>query len=166
MWFLGLLKGLPWWAIAIAALLSWGQYNKWQAKHQAKKADQAIAQSAQSKATAAEEQNARTIEFEFAEKARKQADAYAETIRRTERSTAALRAERDRLLGAISVPARPASASAAADGAACGCDDSASVRIVAGECVGALEAMAPDAEANRIRLIALQTWVREQCYAN
>jgi hypothetical protein len=156
-WFLGVLKGLPIWAIAIAALLAWGQWNRYQAKLATARVEVAQQQAAQATANAGGERDARSQEFEFAERARAQADAYAASIRKTESAAAGLRTERDKLRNILA--AGPASSAASSASAACRCDDAANARIVAGECVQALVQVAEAADASGQRLIALQDWI-------
>lgn len=158
MWFLGFLKGLPIWAIAIAALLVWGQWNRYQAKRATAKVEVAQQQAAQATANAEGERDARTQEFEFAQRARAQADAYAANIRKAESAAASLRTERDKLRSILA--ADPASSAASSASAACRCDDTANIRIVAGECVQAVVQVAEAADAAEQRLIALQEWIK------
>lgn len=157
---LALLRVVPVWAWALAALLAWGAFQKHTAVRATRAAEQAAASAQVHAATAEAQRQAREQEAAYEDQARRAADAYATTISRARRDAAAALSERDQLRDAIA--AAPAgscgpSASAPATGRA---DGAAALRDVLGACAGVVQELAAAADADAARLIGLQAHIR------
>jgi hypothetical protein len=155
---LGLLRVVPVWAWALAAVLAWGGWQRHQATSQTKA--RAAAEQAAAVATATEQaqRQARATEQALNTRARKATDAAHHQARTAAAAAAAARAELERLR-AVLPPAAAASAAAADPGATGGADAATAGPIVA-QCAAQLVAVATDADACGATLIGLQGWVR------
>lgn len=155
---LGLLRVVPIWAWALAAILAWGGWQKHRAERSTKAAAVAEQRAAVEAATAEAERQARAQEQEFADRARSAADAYSKQVAEVRASAGRARVGLDSLRDAISAaPACPASPAAAA---ASGVDATAGLRIVVRECAAALSQVAEAADASDARLTALQQYIK------
>ena len=155
---LGLLRGVPVWAWAVSAALAWGGIQHWRAGHQAKARAVAEQAAAVEAATAVAEQAARAREQELNDATRKATDAYQANLAAAQRRAAGLRNERDRLLDAVAAtPACAAGSSATATGRT---DGASGLRVVVGQCTGALSEVAAAADAANAKLKGLQDYVR------
>lgn len=155
---LGLLRVVPVWAWALAALLAWGAWQKHSATKATRQAEQATAAAVIANSKAQAEQAARDQEFQFAEAARKARDEYARNIARQQAAAAGARAELDSLRDAIANSApSPACTGASSPG---GIDVTGTLRELLGSCAGTLSDMAAEADRVKGRLTALQDHVR------
>lgn len=155
---LGLLRVVPIWAWALAAALAWGGWQRHTAASATKAKAAAEQRAALETANAKAEREAREKEHQFAESARRAADAYQSNLARNRAAAAGARDELDRLRDAIAAaPAGPASSASASSGRA---DGAAVTRLVLGECARAVQALAETADGLEARLIGLQGYVR------
>lgn len=155
---LGLLRIVPVWAWALAALLAWGAFQKHQATKATREAEQATAAAVIASSKAQAEQAARDQEFQFAEAARKAADAYRQNVARQQAAAAGARNELDSLRSAIAnTPAEPACASASAPR---GVDAAGTFRELFGNCAANLQALAAEADRLKASVTGLQEHIR------
>lgn len=146
-----ILRAVPIWAWALAAVLAWGAFQKHRATSATQKAAEAQQAAAVHAATAQEQAKAREKEHQFTTRTQEAADAYRSNLAAAQRAAATARTERDRLLVALDAAplCRPDPGASASSGA----DAAARVRQVLGECAGAVQTLAEaaDADANRVR---------------
>lgn len=154
----GLLRVVPVWAWALAALLAWGGWQRHQAKTQTAARAVAEQQAAVAKATAAAQADARERERLINTNAKRATDAADQKRQAAQAAAAGARAELDRLRNALA--AAPTGGASAPAGAASGPDGSASFRAVVAECAGRLVEVAADSDACGAQLSGLQGWVR------
>lgn len=152
---LGVVRAVPIWAWALAAVLAWGAFQKHRATSATKRAAEAQQSAAVHAATAAEQAKARELEHLFNARTQEAADAYRSNLAAAQRAAATARTERDRLLQLVA-SASPASGPGASASAPGGADASAGLRIVLAECVGAVQTLAEAADADAARVRGLQ----------
>lgn len=152
---LGVLRAVPVWAWALAAVLAWGAFQKHRATSATQKAAEAQQAAAVHAATAAEQAKAREAEHQFTTRTQEAADAYRSELAAAHRVAASARSERDRVLQlvAASTAASGPGAGASAPG---GTDAAPGLRIVLAECVGAVQTLAEAADADAQRVKGLQ----------
>ena len=154
----GILRVVPVWAWALAAILAWGGWQKHRAESGTKAAAVAEQRAAVEAATAEAERQARAQEQDFAARARSAADAYSKQVADARASAGRARVGLDSLRNAIAAaPSCPASPSASSSGRT---DATAELRGVLGSCAGAVQKLAEAADADAARLIALQQYVQ------
>lgn len=154
-----LLRAVPVWVWAFAAVLAWGAFQKHSATRATRAAEQAAAAASAHAAAAKAERAQRDIEQQAQDRARRAADAYATTITQARRAASAAGAERDRLRDAIAASGGACAPSSGAS-AAGRVDAAAGLRRVLGECASALSAVAEAADADAAKLSGLQAYVR------
>lgn len=154
-----LLGAVPWWGYLGALALAWAAVTKHRLKTaQAEAATATASANVQAKA-ATDERDARGAEFDFADRARKAADAYRANLQTAHTAADRSRTELERLRVAIaSAPSASAANSCAAP--ASGVDVAADVRAMFGACATSLQDMAKSADADAARLTGLQDYVR------
>lgn len=153
--FLSILRVVPIWAWALAAVLAWGAVQKHRVTSATKQAAEAKQAAAVHAATAAEQAKARELEHQFTTRTQEAADAYRSNLATAQRAAATARTERDRLLQlvAATTAASGPGAGASSPGRA---DATAGLRQVLGECVGAVQTLAEAADADAQRVRGLQ----------
>jgi hypothetical protein len=155
--FLAIFRAVPIWAWALTACLAWGGFQKFRATRATKAAAVAEQRAAVEEATAKAEAAARQREQQLTTATQEAADAYRSNLAAAQRTAAAARTERDRLLVALdAAPLCRADPSASAAG---GADAAARVRQVLGECVGAVQTLAEAADADAQRVMGLQGYL-------
>lgn len=156
---LSILRVVPVWAWALAALLAWGGFQKYRATSATQKAERATAAAVIATKTAQAEQAEREREFQFSEQARKAADEYARHVARQKAAAAGARAELDSLRDAIAAsPASPACTGASAPR---GIDAAGGTfRELFGSCAATLQSLAQEADRLEGKLTGLQSYVQ------
>lgn len=154
---LGLLRAVPVWAWALAALLAWGAFQKHRATSATEQSERAKAAAVIATKTAEAEKAEREREFQFAEATRKAADAYAKNVARQQAAAAGARADLDSLRDAIASAPGPA---CPASSAARGPDADGAFRELFGSCAANLQALAQEADRLEAKLTGLQDYVR------
>lgn len=156
---LGLVKVVPVWAWALAAILAWGGFQKHRATSATKAAAVAEQRAAVEAATAQAEAQARQREHEITSRAQEAADAYRSNLASAKRSADGARTELDRLRVAAA-GAAPSCSGPAASGATGRADGADALRAVVSECATALQAMAAIADDRQARVTGLQSYIR------
>jgi hypothetical protein len=156
---LALVRVVPVWAWALAALLAWGAWQK----HRATVSTRAAAAAEQSAAVQAEaakaERAARELEQTYATNVQGAANAYSENLRRARAAAADTRSELERLRDATAATAPNCAASPGAT-AASGVDGAAGLREVLGSCARSLSELAAIADSDAARVTALQDYIK------
>lgn len=154
----GVLRVVPIWAWALAAVLAWGAFQKHRATSATKAAAVAEQRAAVESATAAIEASSRASEAALNASVQEKEDAYQKLQREARQSAAATRAERERLLNAFNAaPPRGPGSSASAPGRG---DGTAELRQMLGSCTQHLAALAEAADDDANRLAFLQQYVK------
>lgn len=154
--FLPILRAVPVWAWALAAVLAWGAFQKHRATSATKKAAEAQQAAAVHAATAAEQAKAREAEHQLSTRAKEASDVYQANLAAARSRERGARTELERLRVAIANDAAgscPASPGASATG---GADAASPVHAVLGSCAGAIQELGRIAEEEAIRLKGLQ----------
>lgn len=156
---LGVLRAVPVWAWALAAVLAWGAFQKHRATSATQKAAEAQQAAAVHAAAAAEQAKAREIEHQLSTRAKEAADVYQANLAAARSRERGARTELERLRIAIANDAA-GSCSAAPGASAPGRADAAPpVHAVLGSCASALQELAGIADEDATRLKALQDYV-------